>query len=66
MLIPLFIRYRVILNVNQTASHWALIPTGEINSLLGGPVERGIGNAVSIEFDRELLLRSFVRLLSSN
>jgi len=58
--------YRVILNVNQTASHWALIPTGEINSLLGGPVARRTGNSVSIEFDREasssIFLCSFIEL----
>ncbi|GAA5977217.1 hypothetical protein JCM5350_003259 [Sporobolomyces pararoseus] len=42
---------RVILNVNQTASTWALIPTGEIKPLIGPQVERGTGNAVSIEFD---------------
>jgi len=43
----------VILNVNQTDSTWALIPTGEIKSLIGGQVDRGTGNAVSVEFDRE-------------
>ncbi|GAA5936600.1 peroxidase/cytochrome P450 family protein [Sporobolomyces koalae] len=42
---------RVILNVNQTASTWALIPTDEIKPLVGDEVERGKGNTVSIEFD---------------
>ncbi|GAA5857299.1 hypothetical protein JCM5353_001795, partial [Sporobolomyces roseus] len=42
---------RVILNVNQTDSTWVLIPTGEIKSLIGGQVDRGTGNAVSVEFD---------------
>ncbi|GAA6058664.1 hypothetical protein JCM10212_004075 [Sporobolomyces blumeae] len=42
---------RVILNVNRTDSTWALIPTGEIKSLVGGDVGRGTGNAVSVEFD---------------
>ncbi|GAA5917305.1 uncharacterized protein JCM6883_002387, partial [Sporobolomyces salmoneus] len=42
---------RVILNVNQTDSTWALIPTGEIKPLIGEPVERGCGNAVAVEFD---------------
>lgn len=44
----------MILNVNQTDSTWALIPTGEIKPLIGEPVERGCGNAVAVEFDREL------------
>ncbi|GAA5948461.1 hypothetical protein JCM3765_004890, partial [Sporobolomyces pararoseus] len=42
---------RVILNVNQTSSTWALIPTGEIKPLIGPQVDRGTGNAVSVEFD---------------
>ena len=46
-------RRSVILNVNQTDSTWALIPTGEIKSLIGGQVDRGTGNAVSVEFDRK-------------
>ncbi|GAA5875484.1 hypothetical protein JCM16303_000644 [Sporobolomyces ruberrimus] len=42
---------RVILNVNQAASTWALIPTGEIKPLIGPSVERGTDRAVSVEFD---------------
>ncbi|GAA6004340.1 peroxidase/cytochrome P450 family protein [Rhodotorula paludigena] len=41
---------KVILNVNQTGSKWALVPTGEIDTVLGGKLPRGDGNHVSVEF----------------
>lgn len=42
---------RVILNVSRTVSLWSLIPTGIIRPPLGQRVPRGVGNAVSVEFN---------------
>ena len=42
---------RVILNVNRTVSLWSLVPTGIIRPPFGQRLERGVGNAVSVEFN---------------
>ncbi|GAA5972954.1 hypothetical protein JCM3765_001187, partial [Sporobolomyces pararoseus] len=42
---------RVILNINQTESDWTLVPSGEIDSAATGKCARGVGNAVSVEFN---------------
>ncbi|GAA5977201.1 hypothetical protein JCM5350_003254 [Sporobolomyces pararoseus] len=42
---------RVILNINQTESDWTLVPTGVIDSTATGKCDRGVGNAVSVEFN---------------
>lgn len=39
-----------ILNLVETDSLWSLIPLGDIRKFPSGMVERGGGNAVSVEF----------------
>ena len=41
-----------ILNLVETDSVWSLIPLGDIRKIPSGMVERGGGNAVSVEFSK--------------
>ncbi|GAA5952514.1 hypothetical protein JCM21900_003401 [Sporobolomyces salmonicolor] len=42
---------RTILNINQTESTWSLAPNNAIRSMPSGMAPRGVGNAVSAEFN---------------
>ncbi|BGP41764.1 hypothetical protein JCM10449v2_005755 [Rhodotorula kratochvilovae] len=42
---------RTILNVNQTESHWSLLPTVDIPNIPTGHAPRGTGNCSSAEFN---------------
>ncbi len=44
---------KAILNLVETDSLWSLIPLGDIRKFPSGMVERGGGNAVSVEFSKQ-------------
>lgn len=52
-----------ILGTNQIETNWFLDPMKEINSTLGGKVERGTGNVCAVEFN--LLYRVCTGFLAS-